>query len=90
MAWPRRLSKPSRRHASGAAKRYTTKDAVLHHHDLVDIAPAPIFTGLEGLDDRVVSGVEVLGGMFVLRGIAAADVPALGAEAQVYPRIPDF
>ena len=67
-----------------------TKNAVLHQHDLVDIAPEPIFTRLEGLDDRVVSSVEVLCSMLVLRGIAAADVPALGAEAQVYPRIPDF
>jgi hypothetical protein len=43
---------------------------------------------LERLDDWVVSGVEVAGGVLVLGGIAAPDVPALKADAQVYPSIP--
>ncbi len=38
----------------------------------------------------MVRGVEVFGGMFVLRRIAAAYVPAFEAETQVYPCIPDF
>ena len=59
-------------------------------HDLIDVAPAPVFAGLERLYDRVVGGVEVPGGMLVLRGIAAANMPAFEAETQVYPRIADF
>ena len=43
-------------------------------HDLVDVTPAPVFTGLEGLDDRVIGRVEMLCGVLVLRGVAAADV----------------
>lgn len=33
---------------------------------LVDIAPAPILPWLKGLDDRMISAVEVFGGMLVL------------------------
>jgi len=59
-------------------------------HDLIDVAPAPVFAGLERLYDRVAGGVKVPGGMLVLRGIAAANMPAFEAETQVYPRIADF
>lgn len=38
----------------------------------------------------MVRGVEVLGGMLILRRIAAAYMPAFEAETQVYPCIPDF
>jgi hypothetical protein len=38
----------------------------------------------------MVRGVEVFGGMFVLRRIAAAYMPAFEAKTQVYPCIPDF
>jgi hypothetical protein len=40
------------------------------------------------LDDGVIRLVEVLGGVLVLRGVTAADVAALQAEAQVHPAIP--
>src|SRR4051794_8814714 len=58
--------------------------------DLIHIAPAPVFARLERLDDRMASGVEVLGGVLVLRGVAAADVPANQALAQVDPGVPDL
>ncbi len=38
----------------------------------------------------MVGGVKVLRGMLVLRIVAAADMPALEAETQVYPRIASF
>jgi hypothetical protein len=34
--------------------------------DLIDVAPAPIFSRLEGLDDGMVAGMKMLGGMLVL------------------------
>jgi len=38
-------------------------------------------------DDRVSGGLEVLGGVLVFRGVAAADVAAFEAGAQVDPTI---
>jgi hypothetical protein len=35
-------------------------------HYLVNVAPAPIFAGLEGLDNGMVGGVVVFGGVRVL------------------------
>jgi len=46
------------------------------HQHLIHVTPAPIFSGLEGLDNRVLSGVEVLGRMAVGARIAATYVPA--------------
>src|SRR5437016_3651659 len=37
------------------------------HVCLVDIAPPPIFSRLEGLDNRMVRSVEVLGGVLIRR-----------------------
>src|SRR2546430_16456270 len=44
--------------------------------DLVGIAPAPRLARLECRDDRVPGRVVVLGGVLVLRAVAAADVAA--------------
>ena len=57
-------------------------------HYLVDVTPTPVLSWLEGLDNRVVGRVEMLGGMLILRIIAAANMPAFKTEAQVHPRIP--
>ena len=43
-------------------------------YDLIDITPAPSFGRIVAFDDRVASGVEMLGGMLVGRVIAAADM----------------
>ena len=59
-------------------------------HDLIDITPAPIFTGLEGLDNGMAGRMEMPGSVFVLRGVATANVPADKALAQVYPGIANF
>jgi hypothetical protein len=55
---------------------------------LVDIAPAPVLPWLEGLDDGVVGRVEMLCGMLIFRGIAAANMPAFQTDTQVNPAIP--
>src|ERR1700733_7754296 len=57
------------------------------HRQLIDVAPAPVLARLERGDDWVARGVEVLGGMPVLGIIAAADVAAGPAQAQVHPGV---
>ena len=58
--------------------------------DLVDIAPAPFFTGFEGAHDRVFGGVEMLGGMPVRRRITTANMAAFHAKAEMDPAIAGF
>ena len=52
---------------------------------LVDEAPAPVLAGLERLHDRVPDLAEMLGGVPVRRVVAAPDVPAGHAQAEVDP-----
>jgi hypothetical protein len=54
-------------------------------YDLVEVAPAPGFSGLDGADGRVLGRVEVLGRVLVGRGVATADVAADETLAQVNP-----
>ena len=54
---------------------------------LVDVAPAPVFGWIVAFDDRVAGGVEVLGGVPVRRIVAAADMAALTAYAQMHPPV---
>src|SRR5215472_10533631 len=58
--------------------------------DFINIAPAPILARLERADDRMLRLVEVLGGVLVLRGVAAPDVAAGQAQAQVDPGVAHF
>jgi len=55
---------------------------------VIDVAVAPVFSGLEGLDNRVPSVVEVCGCVLVPRFIAATYVPARQAFPEVYPSVP--
>jgi hypothetical protein len=55
---------------------------------LIDITPAPIFARLKRLNDRVMGRVKMFGGMLVFGGIAAANMPANQAFAQMHPAIP--
>jgi hypothetical protein len=57
------------------------KDERLLDHHLVNVAPTPRFTGLKGLDYRMMSRMEMLGGMLILRGVAAANMSTDEAEA---------
>lgn len=56
-------------------------------HKQVNVAPAPVLARLEGLHDGVLGRVEVLGGMLVLGGVTAADMPTLATESQMHPGI---
>ena len=59
----------------------------LARRQLIHITPHPPFSGFDGADQRVVAGMEVLGGMFVFGGVAAAHVAALQAKAEVDPGV---
>jgi len=58
--------------------------------DFIHVAPSPGFTGLDGSDQGVLAPVEVLGGVFIFRRIAASDVSAFETHPQVKPGVPDF
>ena len=57
--------------------------------DLVDHAPAPLLARLGRAKDGVVDRVRVLRGVPVRRRVAAADLPARHAHAQVQPAAAD-
>jgi hypothetical protein len=57
-------------------------------HYVIDVAVAPVFSGLEGPDNRVPRLPEVLGRVLVLRFIAAAYVSANQAFPEMYPLAP--
>src|ERR1700674_501683 len=59
-------------------------------HHLVDKTPAPALGRIIPLDDRVSGGVEMFCGVAVRRVVAAADMPAGPAQAQVNPGRPDL
>src|SRR5882757_6411452 len=54
-------------------------------HDLIDIAPAPALRRVVTLDDRVPGRVEVPRRVPVRRVVAAPDMTAGPAQAQMYP-----
>jgi hypothetical protein len=59
----------------------------LGQESLVYVAPAPIFARLKRLHDGMFRLVEMLCGMFVFRGIAAAHVTAAKTLPQMDPGI---
>jgi hypothetical protein len=58
--------------------------------DLVDVTPAPGFAGFERTHDGVFRAMEVFGGVFVFRRIAAADVSTFEAQTKMDPGIAHF
>ena len=58
------------------------------HEDLVDVAPAPVFTGLKRLDDGMPDSMRVQASVSVRGGIAAANVAAGQAQSKMHPRRP--
>jgi hypothetical protein len=63
-------------------------DDILSKHELVYVAPSPVFAGLERLHNRVTRVIKVLRSVLVLRGVAAAYVTASHAQTQVNPGLP--
>jgi hypothetical protein len=56
----------------------------------IDVTPAPVFSRLKGFYDRMMLGVKMFCGVLVFRTIAAADVAAGEAQAQVDPVVAHF
>ncbi|MCU1304189.1 MAG: hypothetical protein JWQ87_4473 [Candidatus Sulfotelmatobacter sp.] len=56
----------------------------------VDVAPDPLFSRLDGAHYRMRAGVKVFGGVLVLRRVAATDVAADHAQAEVDPAVAHF
>ena len=54
---------------------------------LVHKAPAPVFTGLDGLNNGMVRRVEMFSGMLVPRRIAAAHMSANATQPKVNPAV---
>ena len=56
--------------------------------DIVEVAEVPLLSRLVRPDDGMPDRAEMLGGVLARRLIAAADVPALLADAQMDPVVP--
>ena len=56
-------------------------------NDLIDIAPPPVLSGFEGLDERMPRGEKMLGCVPVLRVIATTDMSACQAQSKVHPLV---
>ena len=56
----------------------------------IDVTPAPVFSWFKGFYDRMMLGVKTFCGVLVFRTIAAADVAAGEAEAQMNPVVAHF
>src|SRR5438093_3198940 len=74
---------------SGPASRITPGQSFRSselHHELIDVAPAPVLSAFERGDDRMLGRAEMLRGVLVLRIVAAPDVTAGPAQAKMHPR----
>jgi hypothetical protein len=58
--------------------------------DFIDVAPAPLFAGFDGAHDWMPGLVEMFGGVFIFRGVAAAYVSADQTHAEVDPTVAGF
>src|SRR5436309_12275354 len=83
---------PVRRHPPLGAGHALVDRVVLRRRELGPVvgllglvAVEPVLTRLEALDERVSRSRSVRGRVLHGRGVAAADVPALRAPAQVHP-----
>ena len=81
-------SKPSGRKRNEALSNLSSEGLVQwrrFEEQFIDVAPAPVFPRLEGLDYRIVCGVGMLRRVFVGRVVTATDVTTAKAKTQVHP-----
>src|ERR671928_157890 len=85
-------SRTSRASTASLAKGFSVSTCLpastaarFHGHLARPVVPVPVLARLVGLDVRVPGRAEMPGGVLGGGGVAAADVPALGAPAQVHP-----
>jgi hypothetical protein len=55
--------------------------------DLIDVAPSPVFTWFNRFHDGMFGRMKMFGGVFVFGRVAAPDMAATQAEAQVNPGV---
>jgi hypothetical protein len=67
--------------------RYSKERRLRFENYFVHIAPHPVFAWLDGLYDRMLGCVKMLGSVFVFGGIAATDMATLAAKPQVDPAV---
>ena len=84
----RAARRSTRREASIAMQLFDVERARLTAITSSCVTPAPVFAGLERPHDRMRRRVKVPRRMLVLRGVAAPDVAAGQADAQMHPRAP--
>ena len=58
--------------------------------EFIDKTPTPLFTGLKGFHDWMFGCMEMPAGVFILRGVTAADVPAAHAQTEMNPLVAGF
>src|SRR6185437_3866281 len=89
LAFYRRAGAARRRLLAQAPARLR-RDRRLFRHDLVRVAPAPALARLDGADHRMLGGMVMLGGVGVGRRVAATDVAAGEAKAEMDPATADL
>src|ERR1700730_3891434 len=72
----------------GAVMRRHVVRKIQHH--LVDITPTPSFRRIITLDDRMLCRMKMFGRVMIGRIVAASDMAAGAAYAQVHPDIAGF
>jgi len=73
---------------AGLRERYGERS--LLEEFVINIAPAPIFAALERLNDRMLGGVIVFGGVLTFGLVTAADMPARQTHSQMDPGITEL
>jgi hypothetical protein len=58
-----------------------------HHFNFIDEAPAPILPGLKRGNDRMPGCAGMLTRVTIFRVVAAANMTARAAQAQMHPRV---
>jgi hypothetical protein len=67
--------------------RYFGSPLRQHHFNLIDEAPAPILPGLIRGNDGMTGAAGMLACVAIFRIVAASDMTAGAAQAQVHPRV---
>jgi hypothetical protein len=88
----RKQPEPCQRLSIGIGlRRFSSFDLGLQFKlELIHLPPIPVLAWLERLDDGMVAHMEALGGAFVLRIVAVADMATLAAQTQMRPGITQF
>ena len=79
-----RAARPGKAHT----RQWNQARSLQVDHDLIDVAPTPVFARLCRRNDGVPGRPKMLRSMAIPGIVAAADVTAVAAQSQVHPRVP--